>query len=116
MNIFSFFCFFVYQKYKSNPAAQKKSKIILLNQLEQSNNPDSTISFNYIDIKNEIIGDYFFCYQGLRTGDLVRFVMYFWENNFFNKKNSNKIAFQSFKYENNQYLRVCSFYSCYIKL
>lgn len=57
----------------------KTAEIRNLKQIEQIQNPGYTISFEYIDKESKKLGDYFNCYQGLRTGDLSRFVLYFWE-------------------------------------
>ena len=65
--------------------ALKTAELKTVNQLEQLKNPDAAVTFSQIDNESEIIGDYFFCYQGLRTGDLLRFVLFFWETNSFGR-------------------------------
>ncbi|HHZ9317070.1 TPA: Eco57I restriction-modification methylase domain-containing protein [Pseudomonas aeruginosa] len=45
---------------------------------EQKNNPDYRVVFDSIE-KNNLTGEFFQCYQGLRTGDKDRFSRAFWD-------------------------------------
>ena len=67
-------------------ALRKTPDIIESLQYIQLDNPDSIISLSEIDTEKKTIGDYFNCYQGLRTGDSVRFIRAFWETNVFGKE------------------------------
>ncbi len=63
-------------------AIQNTRKIISTSQSRQLENPDFIISLAEIDTEKKTIGDYFNCYQGLRTGDSVRFIRNVWEREF----------------------------------
>jgi hypothetical protein len=66
--------------------ALKLNPIKEINQYLQLKNPDSVISASEIDAEKKKIGDYFECYQGLRTGDSIRFIRNFWEVKMFEDK------------------------------
>jgi hypothetical protein len=66
--------------------AIKIAELKTVKQKDQLDNPDAAITFNKIENSSIQLHEYFNCFQGLRTGDLVRFVRNFWETSYFEKK------------------------------
>jgi hypothetical protein len=62
----------------------KEVKIKGINQYNQLKNPDSVVAFDAVDQNVSLLNLFAVSYQGLRTGDINRFIQCFWERTGFN--------------------------------